>query len=265
MDDGCGAEGPPAGAGHGLAGLGERAAAHRASLHADQSMVRGALAALLRLEPDIEVVAGGERGDRVVDAALAATPDVALLDIEMPGCDGLAAAAALRASLPACRVVILTTFGRVGYLRRAMDGGAVGFLLKDAPAAELAKAVRHVVSGGRVLDPDVALTALSGGENPLTPREREVLAAATGGATVADIARTLWLSAGTVPTTCPSPSRSWGPAPASRRRASRSRRGGCRPGRGQRAEDSASFDVRHRTRRRGPPEGISGGLGVSGT
>ncbi len=170
----------------------------RVLLAEDQSMVRGALAALLRLEPDIEVVAEVERGDRVVDAALDARPDVALLDIEMPGCDGLTAAAALRESLPACRVVILTTFGRVGYLRRAMDGGAVGFLLKDAPAAELAKAIRRVVSGGRVVDPELALTALSGGENPLTPREREVLAAAAGGATVADIARTFWLSEGTV-------------------------------------------------------------------
>ena len=170
----------------------------RVLLAEDQAMVRGALAALLRLEPDIVVVAEVERGDEIVPAALDTRPDVALLDIELPGADGLTAAAALRDALPACRVVIVTTFGRVGYLRRAMTGGAVGFLLKDAPAAELAKAIRRVVAGERVLDPVLALSALSEGDNPLTPRERQVLAAAIDGATIADIASKLMLSEGTV-------------------------------------------------------------------
>ena len=170
----------------------------RVLLAEDQAMVRGALAALLRLEPDIVVVAEVERGDEVVAAALDSQPDVALLDIELPGADGLTAAAALRDALPACRVVIVTTFGRGGYLRRAMTGGAVGFLLKDAPAAELAKAIRRVVAGERVLDPVLALSALSEGDNPLTPRERQVLAAAIDGATIADIASKLMLSEGTV-------------------------------------------------------------------
>ena len=170
----------------------------RVLLAEDQAMVRGALAALLRLEPDIVVVAEVARGAEVVAAALDSRPDVALLDIELPGADGLTAAAALRNALPACRVVIVTTFGRVGYLRRAMTGGAVGFLLKDAPAAELAKAIRRVVAGERVLDPVLALSALSEGDNPLTPRERQVLAAAVDGATIADIASKLMLSEGTV-------------------------------------------------------------------
>jgi two-component system, NarL family, response regulator DesR len=171
----------------------------RVLLVEDQTMVRGALAALLGMEEDIAVVAEAARGDEVVPAALAARPDVALLDIELPGGDGLAAAAALRQALPACRVVMLTTFGRGGYLRRAMESGAVGFLLKDAPAAELATAIRHVMPRERVVDPVLALTALSEGDNPLTPRERQVLAAAAAdGATVADIAARLSLSEGTV-------------------------------------------------------------------
>ncbi len=164
----------------------------------DQSMVRGALSALLSLEGDVAVVAEVARGDEVVPAALAATPDVALLDIEMPGGDGLQAAAALRERLPSCRVLILTTFGRSGYLRRAMESGAVGFLLKDAPAAELAVAIRRAMAGERVVDPGLALAALSEGDNPLTGREREVLSASLSGASVADIAGTLFLSEGTV-------------------------------------------------------------------
>jgi len=133
----------------------------RVLLAEDQAMVRGALAALLRREHDIEVVAEVARGDTVVEAARAVQPDIALLDIEMPGGDGLAAAQALRTALPSCRVVILTTFGRSGYLRRAMDSGAVGFLLKDAPASELASALRRVMDGERVVDPELALLALS--------------------------------------------------------------------------------------------------------
>jgi two-component system response regulator DesR len=170
----------------------------RVLLAEDQTMVRGALAALLTLEGGIEVVAEVGRGDEVVPAALAAKPDVALLDIEMPGADGLTAAAALRAELPSCRVVILTTFGRPGYLRRAMESGAVGFLIKDAPATQLAGAIQRVMAGERVVDPALATAALSVGSNPLTEREREVLAAATGGASIAEIAGTLYLSEGTV-------------------------------------------------------------------
>jgi two-component system, NarL family, response regulator DesR len=170
----------------------------RVLLAEDQAMVRGALAALLSLEGDIEVVAEVARGDEVVSAALAKQPDVALLDIEMPGGDGLQAAQALRERVPSCRVVILTTFGRSGYLRRAMESGAVGFLLKDAKASELAKAVRRVMEGARVIDPDLALAALSEGTNPLTSREREVLSASLSGASIADIAARLYLSEGTV-------------------------------------------------------------------
>jgi len=163
----------------------------------DQAMVREALATLLALEHDIEVVAQVGRGDEVLDAARAATPDVALLDIEMPGINGLDAAERLRAELPALRVLILTTFGRPGYLRRAFDAGASGFLLKDAPAAQLASAIRRAVTGERVRDPELAVAALSSGENPLTPREREVLGRARNGGTIAEIAGDLHLSPGT--------------------------------------------------------------------
>jgi two-component system, NarL family, response regulator DesR len=170
----------------------------RVLLAEDQAMVRGALSALLALEEDIEIVAEVAHGDEVVPAALDSLPDVALLDIEMPGGDGLSAAAALKERLPSCRVVILTTFGRAGYLRRAMESGALGFLLKDAPASELAAAIRRVVSGERVVDPGLATAALSEGESPLTEREREVLSASANGATIEDIAAKLYLSEGTV-------------------------------------------------------------------
>jgi len=164
----------------------------------DQVLVRQALAALLELEDDFEVVAEVGRGDQVVDAARRARPDVALLDIEMPGLDGLAAAAALAQELPDVRVIILTTFGRPGHLRRAMESGALGFVVKDAPAEQLADAVRRVAAGGRVVDPALAAATLAGGPSPLTGRERDVLVAARGGATVADIAKALFLSEGTV-------------------------------------------------------------------
>jgi two-component system response regulator DesR len=170
----------------------------RVLLAEDQAMVRGALAGLLSLEPDIEVVAQVARGDEVVAAAKASGPDVALLDIEMPGIDGLEAAAALARELPECKVLILTTFGRPGYLRRAMEQGAAGFLLKDAPAEELARAIRAAVRGERVVDPGLAAAALSEGASPLTPREHDVLAAARQHATVADIESALYLSPGTV-------------------------------------------------------------------
>jgi len=150
----------------------------RVLLAEDQAMVRGALAGLLSLEADIEVVAQVARGDEVVAAALDQHPDVALLDIEMPGLNGLTAAAQLARELPDCRVLILTTFGRPGYLRRAMEQGAAGFLLKDAPAEELARAIRRAMRGERVVDPGLAAAALSEGPSPLTAREHDVLAAA---------------------------------------------------------------------------------------
>jgi len=164
----------------------------------DQGMVRGALATLIGLEPDIEVVAQVARGDEVLGAALEVRPDVALLDIEMPGATGLDAAEQLAASLPSCRVLILTTFGRPGYLRRAMEGGASGFVLKDAPASELSSAIRRALRGERVVDPGLAAAALSQGESPLTPREHEVLSASRDHATVAELASALYLSPGTV-------------------------------------------------------------------
>ncbi len=164
----------------------------------DQALVRQALAALLDLEDDFEVVAEVGRGDEVVAAAQRSRPDVALLDIEMPGLDGLAAATALGRELPGVRVIILTTFGRPGHLRRAMESGALGFVVKDAPAEQLADAVRRVAAGGRVVDPALAAATRAGGPSPLTGRERDVLVAARGGATVADIAKALFLSEGTV-------------------------------------------------------------------
>jgi len=164
----------------------------------DQAMVRGALASLLALEPDIEVVAEVGRGDQVLEAARSRHADVALLDIEMPGMDGLAAAAELARGLPGTRTLIVTTFGRPGYLRRAMESGAGGFLLKDAPAAQLADAIREVHAGRRVVDPGLAAAALADGVSPLTDREHDVLSAATEHATAAAIAAHLHLSEGTV-------------------------------------------------------------------
>src|SRR4051794_36765454 len=160
----------------------------------DQALVRGALAALLDLEGDLEVVAEVSRGDEVVAAAVEHRADVALLDIEMPGMDGIAATAALRRALPSCRVLIVTTFGRPGYLRRAVEAGASGFVVKDTPARQLAEAVRRVHAGLRVLDPTLAEESLVSGNSPLTVRETEVLQAARGGGTVADLAAVLHLS-----------------------------------------------------------------------
>jgi two-component system response regulator DesR len=170
----------------------------RVLLAEDQGMMRGALALLLGMEEDIEVVGQVAAGDQVLAAAMAAQPDVALLDIEMPGRSGLDAAADLRDKLPSCRVLILTTFGRPGYLRRAMESGASGFLLKDGPVEELAEAIRKVLAGQQVIDPALAAAALAAGPNPLTDRERDVLTAAADGATVADIAQLLFLSESTV-------------------------------------------------------------------
>jgi two-component system response regulator DesR len=169
----------------------------RVLLAEDQAMVRGALVSLLGLEEDIEVVADVGRGEEVVEAAHRSGAEVALLDIGLPGMDGLDAAAALGAELPDVRVLMLTTFNRPGYLRRAMEAGAAGFLLKDAPAGELARAIRAAAAGERVVDPGLAAAALSQGENPLTEREREVLAEARRHGTVAELAAALHLSPGT--------------------------------------------------------------------
>ncbi len=225
VDDGAAAAASaPAPPGSGLAGLGERVAAARGHrdlrpvpaglavacgrpdavvtlrllVADDQALIRSALAALLSLEPDFEVVAEVGRGDEVVAAVIDHSPDVALLDIEMPGIDGLTAAAELTATQPSCRVIILTTFGRPGYLRRAMEAGALGFVVKDAPVEQLADAVRRVSAGERVVDPALAAATLAGGPSPLTPRERDVLVVARDGATVADIASCVHLSEGTV-------------------------------------------------------------------
>jgi two-component system response regulator DesR len=164
----------------------------------DQALVRGALAALLGLEHDIEVVAEVGRGDEVVAAALESTPEVALLDVDMPGLDGIAAAALLKKAMPACQILMVTTFGRPGYLRRAMQAGASGFVVKDTPARQLADAVRRVASGLRVVDPTLAAETLTSGDSPLTERETDVLSAARARGSIADIARSLHLSQGTV-------------------------------------------------------------------
>ncbi|MEU2924917.1 response regulator transcription factor [Streptomyces sp. NPDC007251] len=170
----------------------------RVLLAEDQGMMRGALALLLGMEEDIEVVSQLGSGDGIVDAVLTHRPDVALLDIELPGISGLDAAAELREQAPDCRVLILTTFGRPGYLRRAMEAGAAGFLVKDGPVEELAAAIRRVLTGETVVDPALAAAALSAGPSPLTARECEVLKASVDGATVADIAGRLHLSESTV-------------------------------------------------------------------
>ncbi|RSN70710.1 MULTISPECIES: response regulator transcription factor [Actinomadura] len=164
----------------------------------DHHVVRSALAALLNLEPDLAVVAEVERGDEVLPAAARAEPDVAVLDIGMPGMDGLAAAAALHEAAPAVAVLVLTGHGGPGHLRRALTAHVRGFLLKTAPPEELADGIRKVAAGERVLDPRLALTAWDLADNPLTPRETDVLRLAAEGAEAPEIAARLHLSAGTV-------------------------------------------------------------------
>jgi two-component system, NarL family, response regulator DesR len=164
----------------------------------DQALVRGAMAALLDMEPDLTVVAEVGRGDEVLAAVRDHAVDVALLDVEMPGLDGVAAARELHRAAPGCRVLMVTTFGRAGYLRQAMAAGASGFIVKDTPARQLADAVRRVHAGLRVVDPALAAQSLAHGDSPLTDREADVLRSARDGGTVADIARDLHLSEGTV-------------------------------------------------------------------
>ena len=184
----------------------------------DQAMIRGALASLLDLEPDIEVVAQASNGREAVEALAPAARgrgqggagedggghdgsgavDVAVLDIEMPVMDGITATETIRRRFPATRVLMVTTFGRPGYLQRALDAGATGFMVKDAPVDQLADAVRRVAQGLRVVDPTLAVETLSRGTSPLTERESDVLRAVSTGGTIADIAREMRLSQGTV-------------------------------------------------------------------
>ncbi|MDF2708488.1 MAG: DNA-binding response regulator [Nonomuraea muscovyensis] len=164
----------------------------------DMHMIRAALSALLRLEPDIEVVAEVTRGDEIVPAALSARPDVAIVDIDLPVMDGITAAAALRPRLPSCRILVLTALGRPGQVRRALEAGIEAFLVKDAPGERLADAVRRTAAGLRVLDGKLVSAALEYGESPLTPRETTVLREAARGASAEEIAARLHLSAGTV-------------------------------------------------------------------
>lgn len=170
----------------------------RLLLAEDQAMMRGALATLLRLEPDLDVVAEVGDGADIVPTALEVRPDVALLDIELPHLSGIDATAQLAEQLPSCRVLIVTTFSRPGYLQRAMAAGAHGFLVKDDPTEGLVEAIRTVVRGGTVVSPELAGLALRTAESPLTPREREVLVAAEDGSSIADIAARVHLSRSTV-------------------------------------------------------------------
>lgn len=164
----------------------------------DQALVRGALAALLALEPDLTIVGEAANGDEALALARRTRPDVILMDVDMPGIDGIEATRLVRAELPGTQVLIVTTFGRPGYLRKAMLAGAAGFVVKDTPARQLADAVRRVHAGLRVVDPALAADSLVAGESPLTTRETEVLRAAADGGTNADIAKVVHLSEGTV-------------------------------------------------------------------
>jgi len=164
----------------------------------DMHMVRGALVALLNLEPDIEVIAEVASGDLIMSTAREKRPDVAVIDIDLPGMDGLTAASELHEKMPECRTLILTSLGRPGTLRRALSARVGGFLLKDAPAAELADAIRGVAVGRRVVNGQLALAAWDSEVCPLTAREIEVLRQAANGADAVEIAASLYLSTGTV-------------------------------------------------------------------
>lgn len=164
----------------------------------DQALVRGAIAMMLDLEEDIEVVAQAGNGCEAIEAVACGDVDVVLADVEMPVMDGIAAASRIRKEHPDVKILMVTTFGRPGYLRRAMEAGASGFVVKDAPSDSLASAVRKVMAGQRVVDPDLAAESLAASSNPLTEREQDVLRATSDGGTTADVARSLFLSQGTV-------------------------------------------------------------------
>ena len=164
----------------------------------DQALVRGALGALLDLEPDLTVAGMASDGAEAVRLVQELRPDVCLMDIQMPGMDGVEATRRIREASPTTRVLIVTTFARPGYLRSAMDAGAGGFIVKDTPAEQLAEAVRRVHSGLRVLDPALAAESLFDGANPLSEREQQVLRLAADGRSAPDIAAEVFLSAGTV-------------------------------------------------------------------
>jgi two-component system response regulator DesR len=170
----------------------------RVMLAEDQHMIRGALLALIELEPDMEVVAGVDRGDLIVPTARRTRPDVAVLDIDLPGVDGLTAAAELHEHLSSIKVLILTGLGQPGHLRRALDSGIGGFMRKNAPSEELADAIRRVAAGQRFLDADLVAEVLQADGDPLTQRERDVLRVAADGVSTDDIAATLFLSPATV-------------------------------------------------------------------
>lgn len=170
----------------------------RVLLAEDQQMFRTAVRRLLELEDDIEVVAEVARGDEVVPAALAAQPDVAVVDIEMPAKDGISAASELKQILPDCRTLMLTMYGRPGFVQRALERGVSGFVLKDAPIEVLAAAIRRCAAGETVVDPSLATQALRAGASPLSTRECEILAACAKGLPTAEVASRLWLSEGTV-------------------------------------------------------------------
>ncbi|MFD5653619.1 MULTISPECIES: DNA-binding response regulator [unclassified Streptomyces] len=170
----------------------------RILLAEDMNMVRGALVALLGLERDLEVVCELERGDEIVDAALRVRPDIAVIDIDLPGLDGLSAAVQLRERLPGCKTLMLTSLGRPGTLRRALAAEVHGYLLKDESPAELAHAIRRIVAGHRVIDAKLALASWGGAQSPLTERETEVLRRAAEGSEAKEIASALHLSTGTV-------------------------------------------------------------------
>jgi two-component system response regulator DesR len=170
----------------------------RILLAEDVAMVRGALVALIELEPDLKVVAAVENGTDIVPQALALQPDVAIIDIDLPGLDGLSAAAQLHEELPACRTLILTNLGRAGTLRRALAAHVSGYMLKDAPPEQLATAIRNIAAGRRVIDPQLALSTWESGQDPLSPREHEVLRRAAEGLDPTEIAAAMHLSVGTV-------------------------------------------------------------------
>jgi two-component system response regulator DesR len=164
----------------------------------DVAMVRGALVALIELEPDLKVVAAIENGADIVPTALSVQPDIAIIDIDLPGLDGLTAAAELHEKMPSCRTLILTNLGRAGTLRRALAAHASGYMLKDAPPEQLAMAIRSIAAGRRVIDPQLALSTWEGSQNPLSAREHEVLRLAANGSEPEEIAKALHLSVGTV-------------------------------------------------------------------